>query len=584
MRIAHIRAVNVVGARRVDVDLSTPITLFAGENGAGKSSLAEAVRMALAGEVERVALKKEYPLLVTEGAKAGEIVVTDADGDAYGMTLPDGKGSAVKDDAALPFVLNPGRFAALSADDRRTFLSALAGVSIDRKDIAERLKARGADEAKIEKVLPLLRSGFPAAAKMAGDEARDAKAAWRAITGETYGVVKAETWAPESQPVDEKRDAALAAEVRDAEAILQAAQRTLGAMQERRRQSDDREKQRDLAKRLPALKGKLATDMAELESWRRKVEEVRVKAGSGPRHGLVHDLAGSLDEVIDIVYDALPDDVKARADGALEAYERQFGKVGDGGDAEAAAYLPKAEEAYKLMERAVANDHRDIATAEAAAQLAAEEGPSDDELQDATEAVTQSRSELQALQAEAQQLQAAIDANAAATKRGEQARQHHTDVAAWTLIADALSPDGIPAELLASALEPINARLRASAHATAWMQAEITADVTITADGRPYRLLSESEQWRTDAMIGEAIAQLSGWRLLLLDRVDVLDLPSRGDLLGWLDDLAAAGEIDTALLFATLKAAPSNDALPDTIAAHWIVSGELAAAPVRQAA
>src|SRR5690606_15474545 len=137
-------------------------------------------------------------------------------------------------------------------------------------------------------------------------------------------------------------------------AILQAAQRTLGAMQERRRQSDDREKQRDLAKRLPALKGKLATDMAELESWRRKVEEVKVKAGSGPRLGLIHDLAGSLDAVIDIVYDALPDDVKACADAALEAYERQFGKIGEAGDAEAAAFLPKAVEAYQLMERTVA--------------------------------------------------------------------------------------------------------------------------------------------------------------------------------------------------------------------------------------
>ncbi|MDR0703212.1 MAG: hypothetical protein LBF61_12595 [Azoarcus sp.] len=88
---------------------------------------------------------------------------------------------------------------------------------------------------------------------------------------------------------------------------------------------------------------------------------------------------------------------------------------------------------------------------------------------------------------------------------------------------------------------------------------------------RPYALLSESEKWRADAMLAETIANLSKIKLLVLDRFDVLDLKGREDLIAWLDILAQNGEIDTALIFGTLKALPTS--LPKTIAAHWIENG-----------
>ena len=113
------------------------------------------------------------------------------------------------------------------------------------------------------------------------------------------------------------------------------------------------------------------------------------------------------------------------------------------------------------------------------------------------------------------------------------------------------------------------------------MRAAIAADMSVstrdpaTETWRDYRLLSESEQWRVGAVIAEAIAHLSGLRLLVLDRFDVLDLAGRGQLLGWLDSLAQDGGLDTTLLFGTLKSAPGG--LPETIAAHWVEAGEIAA-------
>lgn len=154
----------------------------------------------------------------------------------------------------------------------------------------------------------------------------------------------------------------------------------------------------------------------------------------------------------------------------------------------------------------------------------------------------------------------------------ERAAVLHKDIQQWDQIGSALAPDWIPGELLAEALGPINARLAKSSCSADWLRVVIAADMTITADGgRPYALLSESEKWRADAMISEAIAHLSGVRVLTLDRFDVLDLKGRDDLLYWLDELAENGDLDTALITGTLKGLPAR--LPERIDAHWIESG-----------
>jgi hypothetical protein len=88
---------------------------------------------------------------------------------------------------------------------------------------------------------------------------------------------------------------------------------------------------------------------------------------------------------------------------------------------------------------------------------------------------------------------------------------------------------------------------------------------------RPYQLLSESEQWRVDAMLAEAVSHLSGLKLLVLDRMDVLVPEARNQLISWLDVLASTGEVDTALVIGTLKALPGD--LPATFNACWVDNG-----------
>lgn len=101
--------------------------------------------------------------------------------------------------------------------------------------------------------------------------------------------------------------------------------------------------------------------------------------------------------------------------------------------------------------------------------------------------------------------------------------------------------------------------------------------------GRPrYRLLSESERWRTDVLLALAIAHLSGLRCAILDRFDYLNLAGRSEILGLLDALAADGDIDIVLLLDTLKATPAAPSEAFTV--YWIEQGRAGAAALKEAA
>jgi hypothetical protein len=163
--------------------------------------------MALTGESVRVSLKKEFPAIVNDGGKQGFAQVVMHDGkqeSSATIMLPSGKASAENYTAppALPYVLDAQRFARLDEKERRAFLFGLMGLKTDLAAVKERLLKRQLDAAKIERVLPMLRAGFEAASKDAKTKATEAKGAWRALTGETYGAVKAADWAAQKPELD----------------------------------------------------------------------------------------------------------------------------------------------------------------------------------------------------------------------------------------------------------------------------------------------------------------------------------------------------------------------------------------------
>jgi tetratricopeptide (TPR) repeat protein len=559
MKITAIQISNFLGARAVDVTLTKPVALLAGKNGAGKSSLQEAVRMALTGETVRVGLKKDYAALVSEGQESGFVEV-HAEDSLYSAVLPAGKGMHA-DLPALPYVLDAQRFARLDPNERRAFLFGLMGLKTDGAAVKNRLAARGCDAAKIEAVVPFLRAGFDAAQKEAQGKARECKASWKTTTGgEAYGSVKAASWASAKPEVSTAGLEQARADLTTVENEIEVETKRLGELQGRAKQKAEPQAKLNGLRQQAGMYARFADKLARDEASLKEMEEKVAK------------LKGS-----NLSQDALPCPccgvMLVRKDDALV----EAGPLAVGTEDDLAA-LPEYERALKLMQSAVANSKRDLEAADTAARMLKE-------LEDAAEETEGEDTDIGALeqriaaikhhrgnhQAAIRLLEDAERRAAEADEKTAKAAALHQDVQAWETIADALAPSGIPGEMLAEALEPINERLAMSSNTSEWLRIGIETDMTISAAGRVYSLLSESEKWRADAMIAEAIAHLSGVRLLVLDRFDVLDMTGREDLLIWLDELAAAGAIDTALIFGTLKGLPAQ--LPETVEAFWIENG-----------
>ncbi|MFQ2837714.1 AAA family ATPase [Pseudomonas aeruginosa] len=573
MRITKLEITNFQGLRHAALDVSAPVLLVAGHNGAGKSSLLDAISHAFTGKPGRVAQKQHIGQLITEGAKKGEARVEwlDESGEvqACGVALPSGKGSPLADSPFLPFVLDASRFAALDTKDRRRVLFDLTGASASPAEVSKRLAAKGIDLALFEKVKPLLRSGFPAAVEQAKSYASEARGAWKAVTGENYGSEKANGWEPEAPPVivSEEELESARAELRATAQDLDEAQQTLGSSKRAHADAQARASRiaalRETAALADRRRNKLATDEANQDEWSEKVMAAEAAASSEPAHqpltcphcqGAVDLQAGQL----------VPHQPPAKV-----------------ADPEAAKRLEEYRGYLASAQRAVANSQRDLKESEdAAAQAAALEAetaqaPSAEAIANGEQAINELRQARDRQQAKVQSLQEAFNAAAQRQDVIKQAAGFHSEVCAWSALADALSPTGIPAEVLADAIGPVNELLQRLSGTAGWTPVQISADIDVTFGGRLYGLLSESERWRCDATIALAIAKLSGLRLALLDRFDVLDIPARTQqAMKLFQSLAAGGEIDTLIVAGTLKEPMAKT--PAWLQAVWIDAGQLA--------
>ena len=582
MRIHAIDVQNFLGARDVAVRLGRPILLVAGANGAGKSSVRDAVALALTADLGRVNLKKHVSNLVTDsGAKSATVSVV-TDGREYGVqigstgTYKDSGGNSMPE--ALRYLVDPSRFCAVSSDERRELLYDLMDVRADANGVRDRLLNRRVAQAHVDLIIPMLRAGFPAAAQEAAGHARDAKADWKAITGEVWGSQKADGWRaeiPHSAVDATERAKLLQIEIATADESLQAMTAEMGGLQQQsgaaKRSAEHVAQLREQAGKYARISDKLARDRKDLADWKTTVEDLQRTQAIDTRPQCACPECGALLEIV------------GEADLRTSLPRPTVDPSG---------YPEKIAEAVKardLMASAVAHGERDLEAADRAAQelkrledAGLDKAPDQAVIDELGGKIGTLRGRITALRADLDAAQALSRAAAEAGQKTEKAAKHHANVVAWSNIAQLLGTDGIPAELLNDAIGPFNARLLDGCDMTGWPGVQVQPDMSVTYGGRPLSLCSESEQWRAHALLAEAISHVSGIKFFCLDRVDVLDLASRSELLAWLDTLAAEGELDTALLFATLKAAPAR--LPDTMQALWIENGVAVAQAAKEAA
>lgn len=468
MKIQRIEITNFLRLRRLKVDLKEPVMhLFAGHNEAGKTSLLEAMRYCLLGETDRISQKKDYKLMITDGAKEGYVKIV-LDVGMYTRDVATGKGTAeeLNIPVSLEYLLDATRYPWIDAKKRRTFMFGLLGITVNRELVTERLQDREIPDPVIDKIMPLLRAGFDAAHSEAKKQATEARGGWAGVTGERYGAEKAKTWQPASKDIPEKvsnecREALIAAEEAYAEA------------------------------------------------------EQRMGAFTGSPLGVSFDCPSC---------------------GTRLLYGTD--KVRIVTDEDTAGHPAKDESKRKELSESVQSAKQALDAAQEAHALILRQ----------------------------------IEFNEHSDKVKERANGFAYSVSSWSACAEALAPDGIPGEIVADRLKPLNDRLRQTSIATGWPQTVVTPTMDILVENRTFGLQSESSQWRAQAAIAEAISHISGVGLLILDRMDVLDLSNRSKLIKWLMDVAK--DHNNIILLGTLKEAPK---LPESVAVHWLVDGEEAA-------
>lgn len=571
MKITHLTIQNFLAVRHIDIELTRPIMLFAGSNEVGKSSIQEAIRMAFTEEAVRVKLKKEYPDLVRDGAKSGLISISSGDKVVASIKLPSGEAGEDLPEGvspgALRFLVDASRFARIEVNARRSFLFKLMNVGLDTSSVVKRMAERKCDPVLSQGMDAHLKSGFEIACTYAGKKVTEYRGAWKSVTGETYGSMKAEGWSRTAPAVtDDERDelAAIPASVSALRDELAQHNQALG----RQRAIIEGNKVRDgeisrlqtVIAQLKEVPAALAIDEEKLPDLQKRIKDTRSRV-DGVQPGIPVCCPKCEAELL-------------FHDGALAVKAKRVAV-----DKKAADSLAALERELVMVEQRIANGRKEakkLAETESRYTQLQREVPEqvdEDAIAGIGAAIQKVDADIKALTDRENDLKAKLKAEFDARHITNSARENHQLVLKWSAIADALSPEGIPADLLGAALKPFNERLRQTSITTEWPQVTIDADMTIRAGGRLYNLMSESARWRVDAAIAEAISFLSNVRIVLLDRLDVNDLPNRAAALSWLDGLIQTKQIDTAIVCGTLKARPSG--LPDSIEVRWIHDGAL---------
>lgn len=555
MKVNSIEVDQYLGLSSALLTLDAKVTVIAGANGVGKSSLVHAVRHALAGELNRVSLKKDADQLVRTGAKRARVRLSTTMGD-YSVAVP---GTAKRPEtelspaavAALPMCLDPILVLATLPDDMRALLRRVTSTTVSPESIAGRLSARGFDRLRIDRIMPALRKGFDSARIAAQEATSEARGAWKAVTGEAYGKDKAEGWTcPEGVDVgrelDEADNALTAA--RNAEAQWhtrngEALARASALAQEDARRSALRQQAASYSNdKAEAIKLQAEVDVLET-----RVAELQQQCNSGPAGTRYQCPACKSDLMLDkdVLFEHTPRAVDPADLVALdEAVELQ---IATRSRLNAVVQRLKVSEPAHLAVESF-TDMESSPTVDAAELTA---------LETATREAEARRDKLREVKRHKE----------TAARKTAEAAAHHKEVGAWTDIAEALAPDGIPGELMRGMLNPVRERLMKSATELGWPLVYVQDDMRLLIGGRGVHLCSESERYRAAVMFGEAMAFISGLNLLVLDAADILQPSARMELIDWL----AKSPMETVIVTMTLGKAPGE--LGESIQSYWIADG-----------
>lgn len=547
---------NYAGCSRADIEVAG-VTVLAGLNGAGKSSIAEAAQAALTGQPVVLAglKKKDAAELVTIGAKKGSAEI-GSPGGKVSVEWPKCEVSVTGDAPPKASEIAAGLTSLLDmpTKERAPVLVKYLRCEPAFDDLADAMRDAGYEQAAIDAAWKSVEAdGWDAAHKSAMERGTKLKGAWEHATGERFGAAKINGWEPEGWDggLADIAAEAIEAGIVDLRASREAALRKAGADQ-----AAVEALKETAGRKLPNLAGlreivvEAEKALADAEAARAKLPPVPGKEDGHscpacgavlsvrPRHTGGYDLAELVEEKI------APTEIDKR---------RMAIAAADGGREKAVAELAAARRAITEGEREVK------AIEDAKAKLAA-----------LPESDAGSAGEAERLLGEIAREEGRLAAKMAKDEADRIAGQWQRLQA---LIA-ALAPDGLRKAALARGLDTINGRLKKVCEKAAWPLVRIDEALEIHVGG--HRRAAESWRWMARVALQLVMAHMDKSDLVVIDRADVLD---SDHMAGLFDVLALMRRpVLVCMTMSEMMGCPGADRL------YWLDRGTVAEPKMREVA
>jgi hypothetical protein len=540
------------GCERADLELP-PIALLGGRNGAGKTSIAQAAGAAAYGNALPVAglSRGSAGVLVRVGQSAAFVELRGESGTAridWPAAQATTNGTPPR---SSEYAAGLTSIAALDVKDRGRVLAVYLKADPTKDDLAAALRDLDAGPV-IDRVWQLIEQhGWDGAHQLRRETGAELKGRWRQITGAHYGSRVAASWRPETIVEDGAVETDLLAVVNDATA---AHNRAVGAAAVA---AVDLDRLRQEAATIEERTAGLAEAESAIERQQQALE-----AAQQARIALPPDTS---DRGAEMPCPHCGGLLILRRVSLVETRLEQAPLAVDPGE------LKRRRLAIADADGAIAHETDTLNAARRAAARAREL------LQTATDARQRLDSAPQASGASGS-VEAARDALATAERRLQAFRQRAeadniaANIRGNELLLEQLAPDGLRGRKLARVLDVFNgSQLAPLCEAAGWKAVAIDPAMSLAYGGRPYALLSSSEQYRVRIILQLAMARLDGSELVVIDAADILDAQMRSGLF----DLLADPQIPPALVCMTLS---RREQLPDLAAAglgasYWIEAG-----------
>lgn len=506
-----IKVRNYRGVQRADIELNH-ITLVAGRNEQGKSSLAEAVQAVLTGTpIIPNVNKKDAKVLVHDGAEGGQVGLWT--GDAADRMIEWPKCTVVAEDGAPyssriavglshPFDMEP--------DMRARWLGGYIKAVPTLASLTAEMADAGYSAKATEQVWNAVnaKNGWDETYQRARQFSTKTKGQWEEVTGEAYGSKKAVSWMPEHYPEGFDHETLKSHVTSTAETTINLMGHAAVAADRIHRleisvaAGKEAENPEELAAALSALKASAKTKAAQRDAI--------------PTD---HELAETLDcplcdgkllvsSIKPLVL--LPFDAK-KAEARRAQHAEQLLKRAEH-DADCKRIAGQVDSLERQLQRA--RSVRDEA-AQAAAELekiGANTGASETDI------------------ASAKVLESAAKVALLAFERKQRADELHKLIEQNEKLVALLAPEGLRQRALAAGLNLFNQWLSDQALIAGWPPVRFDESLRPHYGTRPLWAASESGKWRARAMVQMVLAKMDESPVIVLDGADVLDGPARNQL------------------------------------------------------